>query len=104
MSCWLSLCGVGRDVCSEFIRTWLARAPFPINHSLLFHIGLRSGREILSLHMRSLRSMAQISLGLTDSLPALVRKKFLVAKAQDDLLFSATELTVIRAGDLPVRM
>ncbi|KAA6415948.1 MAG: hypothetical protein FRX48_00667 [Lasallia pustulata] len=48
--------------------------------------------------------MAHISLGLTDSLPALVRQKFLAAKAQDDLLFSATELAVIRAGGLPFQL
>lgn len=45
-----------------------------------------------------------MSLGLNDSLPALVRQKFLAAKAHADLLFSATELTVIQVGGLPVRM
>ena len=47
--------------------------------------------------------MALFSLGLTDSLPVLVRQKFHAAKAHEDLVFSATELAVVRVGGLPVR-
>lgn len=55
----------------------------------------------LRLFQRGIRMM---QLGLTESLPALVAKRFAAAKDAGHLIFSQTHLEILRPGGIPVRL
>jgi len=42
-------------------------------------------------------------MSLAESLPTLVKQKYNTAKAAESLIFSSTDLTLIRVAGLPVR-
>jgi hypothetical protein len=46
--------------------------------------------------------MTVISLGLSQPLPSLVKKKYVDAEAEKALIFSSTQLSIIHAAGIPV--
>ena len=50
------------------------------------------------------RGIRMMQLGLTESLPALVARRFSAAKDAGHLIFSQTHLEILRPGGTPVRL
>lgn len=69
------------------------------NHFILF-LSVPSGTE--SIAKRSTQTSTNMQLGLKESLPALVAKRFTAAKENGHLIFSHTHLSIINSGGIAV--
>lgn len=50
-------------------------------------------------HTRSPPALMRMALELTEALPSIVKRKFEAAKASSDLVFSPTDLAIIRTSN-----
>lgn len=62
----------------------------------------RDHSGIESITNRSTQSFNNMQLGLRESLPALVAKRFIAAKEGGHLIFSHTHLSIINSGGISV--
>ncbi|KAH3315577.1 hypothetical protein KXW17_002916 [Aspergillus fumigatus] len=71
------------------------------NHFILF-LSVPSGTE--SIAKRSTQTSTNMQLGLRESLPALVAKRFTAAKENGHLIFSHTHLSIINSGGIAYQL
>ncbi|RHZ61126.1 putative bis(5'-nucleosyl)-tetraphosphatase [Aspergillus thermomutatus] len=94
---WIALMLLGfpahASLCSTFSETTQ-----PTIIYLSFSFSVRSGTD--SITKRSTQSFDNMQLGLKESLPALVTKRFIAAKEGGHLIFSHTHLSIVNSGGI----
>jgi hypothetical protein len=94
---WFMLLGFPADARPGFA----PQSPKPQSQQpFSFFLSVPSGTE--SIAKRSTQRATNMQLGLRESLPALVAKRFTAAKESGHLIFSHTHLSIINSGGISV--